>query len=142
LGRERGLVLVVGAGLDPAVDAEALREAIGDGGARVAVEAAGRADSLALGVRALRRQGTLVQVGLLAAEPTVPVPDVVARELALLGSHGMAAADYPRLTALVAGGRLDPARLVTRRIGLDAAPAALAAPPVPGEVVVVEPHRA
>jgi alcohol dehydrogenase len=139
--RRRALDLGAVAALDPAVGPEGLRAAT-DGGARVAIEAAGRAESLALGVRALRLQGTLVQVGLLAAEPTVPIPDVVARELAVLGSHGMAAADYPRLTGLVASGRLDPARLVTRRIGLDAAPAALAAPPVPGEVVVIEPHRA
>mgnify|MGYP002718029798 CR=1 FL=1 len=34
--------------------------------------------------------------------------------------------------ALLADGRLDPARLVTRRIGLDDAPAALAAPPAGG----------
>ncbi|MFC5138672.1 alcohol dehydrogenase catalytic domain-containing protein [Actinomycetospora rhizophila] len=137
--RARALALGATAALDPAVGPEELRAALGDGGARVAVEAAGRADSLALGVRALRTQGTLVQVGLLSTEPAVPVPDVIARELALLGSHGMAAADYPRLLALVADGRLDPAQLVTRRIGLDEAPAALAAPPVPGEVVVIVP---
>lgn len=139
--RRRALELGATAALDPSAGPEGLREAVGDGGARVAVEAAGRADSLALGVRALRTQGTLVQVGLLAAEPAVPVPEVIARELALLGSHGMAAADYPRLTGLVADGRLDVAGLVTRRIGLDDAPAALAAPPVPGEIVVVEPGR-
>ncbi|GAA4893932.1 alcohol dehydrogenase catalytic domain-containing protein [Actinomycetospora straminea] len=139
--RQRALDLGATDALDPAVGPDGVRAAVGGDGPRVAVEAAGRADSLALGIRALRLQGTLVQVGLLAAEPTVPVPDVIARELALLGSHGMAAADYPRLTELVASGRLDPALLVTRRVGLDAAPAALAAPPVPGEVVVVEPSR-
>jgi alcohol dehydrogenase len=64
---------------------------------------------------------------------------MIARELALLGSHGMAAADYPALMDLVASGRLDPARLITRRIGLADAPAALAAPPVAEEVVVIEP---
>ena len=81
-----------------------------------------------------------MQVGLLAADPVVPVPEMIVRELTVRGSHGMAAADYPRLLDLV-GGAFDPARLVTRRIGLDEAPAVLAAPPVPGEVVVVEPDR-
>ncbi len=115
---------------------ERVRDVLGD--ARVALEAAGRPESLALGIRVLRRQGVLVQVGLLAAEPVVPVPDMIARELTLTGSHGMAAADYPRLTALIDNGRLAPERLVTARIPLDDAPAALAGPTGPG-VTVVEP---
>nr|WP_033413913.1 alcohol dehydrogenase catalytic domain-containing protein [Actinomycetospora chiangmaiensis] len=131
--RDRALALGAATALDPAE--------VPDGGFTVAIEAAGRAESLTTGLRALRRQGTVVQVGLLAADPVVPVPAMIARELAVLGSHGMAAADYPALMALVTSGRLDPAGLVTRRIGLDAAPAALAAPPVPGEVVVIEPGR-
>ena len=52
---------------------------------------------------------------------------VVARELQVLGSHGMAAHAYPELLGLVAAGRLDPGALVTRHLGLDEAPAALAA---------------
>ncbi|MEJ2859765.1 alcohol dehydrogenase catalytic domain-containing protein [Actinomycetospora flava] len=137
--RDRALELGATAVLHPDAGPDGVRDVVGGGGPRVAVEASGRADSLALGVRALRSQGTLVQVGLLAAEPPVPVPDMIARELALLGSHGMAAADYPRLTDLVTSGRLDVARLVTRTIGLDAAPTALAAPPVPGEIVAIKP---
>ena len=51
--------------------------------------------------------------------------DVIARELTVLGSHGMAAADYPRLIELVRSGGLRPESLVTRQITLDEAPAAL-----------------
>jgi alcohol dehydrogenase len=131
--RARALELGATAALDPAE--------VPDDGFVVAIEAAGRPESLTTGLRALRRLGTLVQVGLLAADPVVPVPAMIARELAVLGSHGMAAADYPALMDLVTTGRLDPAGLVTRRIGLDDAPAALAAPPLPGEVVVVTPDR-
>jgi alcohol dehydrogenase len=137
--RARAEALGAVATVDPSAGPGAVRDAVGDGGAVLAVEAAGRAESLALGVRALRRQGTLVQVGLLAAEPVVPVPEMIAKELTLRGSHGMAATDYPRLMELVADRRLDPSRLVTRRITLDEAPAALAARPEPGEVVVIEP---
>ncbi|ALE73938.1 alcohol dehydrogenase [Pseudonocardia sp. EC080610-09] len=137
--RARAEALGAVATVDPSAGPDAVRDAVGDGGAVLAVEAAGRAESLALGVRALRRQGTLVQVGLLAAEPVVPVPEMIAKELTLRGSHGMAAAGYPRLMELVADGRLDPSRLVTSRITLDEAPAALAARPEPGEVVVIEP---
>ena len=51
---------------------------------------------------------------------------VIALELQLLGSHGMAAHAYPELLGLIAAGRLDPRRLVTRELGLDDAGAALA----------------
>jgi alcohol dehydrogenase len=137
--RELAVSLGAVTAVDPSgVDGpDRVRDAV-DGGARVALEAAGRAESLALGVRTLRRHGVLVQVGLLAAEPVVPVPDMIARELTVTGSHGMAAADYPRLMRLVTDGRLDPSQLVTNRIGLDDAPAALSRPTGPG-VTVVEP---
>ena len=50
---------------------------------------------------------------------------VIAWELDLLGSHGMAAVDYPDMLALVEDGSLQPQRLVERTIGLDEAAALL-----------------
>ena len=52
---------------------------------------------------------------------------VIARELAVLGSHGMAAHAYPELLGLVAAGRLAPQRLVTRTLTLEQAAQALPA---------------
>jgi alcohol dehydrogenase len=52
---------------------------------------------------------------------------VVARELEIYGSHGMAARDYPPMLAQVADGTLRPGLLVGDVIGLDQAGAALAA---------------
>lgn len=64
---------------------------------------------------------------------------VVAHELSLHGTHGLAAADYPAMLDLVAA-RIDLGSLVSRRITLDEAPAALAAmgepAPVAGITVV------
>ena len=51
----------------------------------------------------------------------MPMARVIAHELEILGSHGMAAHDYPEMLALVASGRLRPDLLVTRRLGLDEA---------------------
>ena len=48
----------------------------------------------------------------------LPMDRVIGYELDLLGSHGMAAADYPAMLDLVAGGRLRPELLVGDRIGL------------------------
>jgi alcohol dehydrogenase len=59
---------------------------------------------------------------------------VIARELAVLGAHGMAAHAYPELLAL----RLPVEQLVTRRIGLEEAPAALVERPGAG-ITVIEP---
>jgi alcohol dehydrogenase len=44
---------------------------------------------------------------------------VIAWELDLLGSHGMAAKDYPEMLELVANGSLNPEQLVTREINLE-----------------------
>lgn len=81
-------------------------------------------------IASLRRHGRHVQVGLMLGDSSVaPVPmgRALAEELEILGSHGMPATDYPEMLALVASGRLDVRRLVGRVIGLDDAPAALAA---------------
>ena len=115
------------AGAEVAVRAGAdVREPTG-GGAHVSLDAIGAEAACAASVAGLRKRGRHVQVGLLPEPPRVPMDLVIARELELLGSHGMAARAYPELLALVDAGRLRPGDLVTREIGLDAAPAALAA---------------
>jgi alcohol dehydrogenase len=50
---------------------------------------------------------------------------VLGWELDVLGSHGMAAVDYPGMLALIASGALAPQRLIERTIGLTEAAAAL-----------------
>ena len=57
---------------------------------------------------------------------------VIAEELEIHGSHGMAARDYPAMLELVATGALRPERLIGAVIGLDGAPAAMAAMGGPG----------
>lgn len=110
LGAERTLL----AGDD---SADAVREATG-GGAHATIDAVGSAETAAAGIRSLRRRGRHVQVGLVAgAVPDLPLDRVIARELDVLGSHGMAAADYPEMLALVAAGRLRPQDLVGRTVG-------------------------
>ena len=96
--------------------------------ADVAIDAYGSAETAEAAVRSLRRGGRQVQVGLmLGADARAPLPWdlVVARELQVVGSHGMAAADYPPMLDLVARGRLDPGRLVGSVIPLEAAGVAL-----------------
>lgn len=113
--------------------------------ADVAIDAYGSAATALASVRSLRRGGRHVQVGLMLgtdAQAPLPWDLVVARELHVVGSHGMAAADYPAMLALVADGRLKPQRLVGSVIPLAEAGAALTAmdspiPPHSGIVVAV-----
>jgi alcohol dehydrogenase len=53
------------------------------------------------------------------AEAAVPMDLVLAHELEIYGSHGMAAADYSAMLAEIASGRLRPGALVTGRIRLE-----------------------
>lgn len=115
LGAEH--VLLADAGTDLSVTVADLT----GGGAHVAVDAVGSEPTAATAVHSLRRRGRHVQVGLLPAvdgHPRVPMDRVIAWELDLLGSHGMAATDYPGMLDLVVAGTLQPQRLVERTIGL------------------------
>ena len=62
----------------------------------------------------------------------MPMARVIAYELEIVGSHGMAAHDYPAMLALVAAGRLRPDLLVTRRLTLEESAVALPAMGEPG----------
>lgn len=95
-----------------------------DGGSHVAVDAVGSEQTCADALLSLRRRGRLAQVGLLPpveGHPRLPMARVIAWELDVLGSHGMAAADYPPMMELIRTGALQPQRLVERTIGLEEA---------------------
>jgi alcohol dehydrogenase len=102
-----------------------LRELTG-GGAHVTVDALGSAAVVQDALHALRPRGRHVQIGLLPGGVRLDVSALIGRELEWLGSHGMAAHAYPELLGLVTDGTLRPDALVTRVIGLDDVPAALA----------------
>lgn len=98
------------------------------GGSDVAIDAVGSEQTCADALLSLRRRGRLVQVGLLppiGGHPRVPMSRVIGWELDVLGCHGMAAADYPGMLALIEAGSLRPQRLIERTIGLDGAAALL-----------------
>lgn len=109
------------------------------GGAHVTVDALGRGDIVDAAIRALRPSGRHVQIGLLAEDPTVPLGAVIAGELQILGSHGMATADYRELIDLVTSGRLQPEKLVTRTITLEETPDALVNLPTTAGVTIIRP---
>lgn len=125
--------------------ASAVRAATG-GGAHVSLDTLGSTATCAASVTSLRTRGRHVQVGLLAADRTpVPMARVVAQELEVLGSHGMAAHAYPEMMRQIDAGTLRPDLLVSTSISLDAAPAALAAlsdGTTTAGITVITPHGA
>ena len=116
------------AGGEDAAGVEATIMNLTDGGAHVAVDAVGSEQTCATALLSLRRRGRHVQVGLLPpvdGHPRAPMSRVIGWEIDVLGSHGMAAVDYPGMLALIESGALAPQRLVERIIGLDEAAALL-----------------
>ncbi|MEV0900022.1 zinc-dependent alcohol dehydrogenase family protein [Actinoplanes sp. NPDC049802] len=116
LGAEH--TLLAGDGVPAAV------AALTGGGGHVAVDAVGSEQTCADAILSLRRRGRHVQIGLLPpvdGHPRVPMARVIGWELDVLGSHGMAAADYPAMMAIIERGVLAPQRLIERTVGLDEA---------------------
>jgi D-arabinose 1-dehydrogenase-like Zn-dependent alcohol dehydrogenase len=129
-------------------DAARAVRAVTGGGVAVSLDALGSNPTAVASVRSLAKRGRHVQVGLLPPgpsgdrQPSLPMARVIAHELEIIGSHGMAAHDYPAMLAMVASGRLRPDLLVTRRLtleqGADALPA-MGEPGYPAGVTVIEP---
>lgn len=132
---DRALVAASGLGADHTlhvgddeIDVPAAVADLTGGGSHVSVDAVGAEATCADAILSLRRRGRHVQIGLLPpvqGHPRVPMDRVIAWELDVLGSHGMAAVDYPRMLALIGAGRLEPQRLVERTVGLAEAAALL-----------------
>ncbi|TDE32894.1 alcohol dehydrogenase catalytic domain-containing protein [Actinomadura sp. 6K520] len=141
LARRSGASAVVNAAGHADV-AGAVREAC-RGGAHVSLDALGSPETARASVECLRRRGRHVQVGLLppgAGRADLPMERVVAMELEIVGSHGMAAHAYGPMVELVRAGTLRPDLLIGRVLALDEAPAALTDLPAPG-ITMIEPHR-
>lgn len=97
-----------------------------DGGAEVTLDAIGAASVVQACLGALRPRGRHVQVGLLPEPVRLDLSALAYRELSWLGSHGMAAHDFPRLLSLVGSGVLRPDQLITGTIPLAGVGQALA----------------
>lgn len=115
------------------------------GGSHVGVDAVGHESACELSVLSLRRHGRHVQVGLLPpvdGHPRLPMDRVIAWELSVLGSHGMAAADYPPMMAMIERGEIRPQDLIERTISLEEAAEALPAVDTasPAGITLIDPR--
>ncbi len=139
LAREFGAAITIDARDSDVV--ETITLATG-GGADASFDCLGSSRTAANSILGLGVRGRHVQAGLLPEDPRLPMGRAVARELRLIGSHGIAAHEYPAMLAMIADGRVDPARLLTRTITLDETPDALVAmgESSPVGITMIEPN--
>lgn len=94
------------------------------GGVHVSVDALGSKATCYNSIGSLRKRGKHIQIGLLAGSetnPPIPMHLVIAKELEILGSHGMQAHAYPELMQLILDRKMDPEKLIGRKINLEEA---------------------
>lgn len=100
---------------------DAVRELSG-GGVDVSVDALGSIQTCYHSVANLKKRGKHIQIGLIAEDhgnASIPMGQVIANELEVIGSHGMQAYRYSDMLAMIAQGSLQPQRLVNRCVNLE-----------------------
>ncbi|MDX3926812.1 MAG: zinc-dependent alcohol dehydrogenase family protein [Shinella sp.] len=130
------------ASVDPAagdvIDLIAGRNGVLPGGADVVIECAGVAETVKQAPRLARSGGTVIILGVMPQGEKVEIEpfDILFRELRVLGSF-INPFVHRRAADLIASGTLEIDKLISRRIGFDELPDAVASPPRPGEVKVL-----
>jgi propanol-preferring alcohol dehydrogenase len=115
-----GATTIVAEGGSPLI-ADNVRDAT-SGGADVTVDALGSVHTLTPALDSLKKRGRHLQLGLTGVEEKGFLPTaldaVVKRELTIAGSVGCPRDSFEKLLALVENGKVAPARLIAKRIGL------------------------
>ncbi len=126
LAKAAGAAFLVNATKVPDVASHILE--ISKGGVHVSIDALGSKVTSYNSISCLRKRGKHIQVGLLAgseANPSVPMHLVIAKELEIIGSHGMQAHAYPEMMQLILEHKIAPEQLIGRKISLESAAEAL-----------------
>ncbi|WP_191059413.1 zinc-binding dehydrogenase [Geminicoccus harenae] len=90
-------------------------------GVDVAIECVGHAGALDTCIHAVRKRGTIVQVGLSVAPGTVDISALVTKDITLEGSWCYPLTLWPRTISLVASSKLPVERILSDKVGLDEA---------------------
>ena len=97
-----------------------------DVGADLTIDAGGFNQTCSDAVWSCRRGGLMVQVGLPANPPILPMVRVAGREISIVGSHGFSSVEdssghsaLDHILELVKEGKLQPKRLINREVSLE-----------------------
>jgi len=99
----------------------AVREYTAGLGADVVFEAVGRNETVSASIDSVRKGGTVVLIGNIAAEVALPLQKVVTRQIRLQGTAA-SAGEYPAAIELVASGRIQVKPLITAVAPLEDGP--------------------
>jgi alcohol dehydrogenase len=128
---QQALAIAKSIGADYTLDAKAIKDIpgaiydISGRGVDVSLDALGSETTSINSVLCLKKRGKHIQIGLLAGDdyrPQLPLEKVIANELEILGSHGMQAWKYAEMLDLIINKKLDPQKLVSNTVSLDAVP--------------------
>ena len=100
---------------------EAIRE-LSSGGVQISLDAIGSPRVAFDSISSLRKRGKHIQIGLMEngdCDALVPLNMIMAKELEILGSHGMQAHRYPEMIEMIENGQLRPELLVGRKVSLE-----------------------
>lgn len=95
------------------------------GGAHISIDALGSTETCVNSILCLRKRGKHIQIGLMAdkhSHPPIPMGPVIAKELEIIGSHGMQAHQYGPMLELIRAGKLKPQQLLDKTVSLDKVP--------------------
>ena len=100
---------------------EAIKD-ITEGGAHVSLDALGSITTCQNSILCLRKRGKHVQIGLMVADqidPPIPMHQVIAKELKIVGSHGMQAHKYDGMLKMITSGKLKTELLIGKTVSLE-----------------------
>ncbi len=92
------------------------------GGAHVSIDALGHPGILVNSISSLRKRGKHIQVGIMESGKhltPIPIDKVIARELEIIGSHGMQAHRYGEMLELIRIGKLQPQKLIGKTVSFE-----------------------
>ena len=97
-----------------------LRE-ITNGGVNLSMDALGSQETSTNSINCLAKKGKHIQVGILGSEKDIAVStaDLIAKEIEIIGSHGMPIADYKLIFELIMSKKIDPSLLIDRTVKLE-----------------------
>ncbi len=119
LGEGLGDVVVADPATEPVL--EIIAQLTHGVGADLAVECAGNESALNLCIDAVRPAGTVVQTALHIRPAAIRAEVLAVKDLTLAGTWCYPVQDFPRIVALVAGGRLPVERVISSVVPLESA---------------------
>lgn len=118
LAQDAGAAAVLSSSADVV---EQVMQLTGGAGVDLAIEAVGRNETVKASIESVRKGGTVVLVGNISPEVTLPLQKVVTRQIRLQGSCA-SSGEYPRAIELLASGAILVAPLITAIAPLEEGP--------------------